>query len=390
LNSGPENMRLTFVLPPFSPKPIGGLRVIYEYCNRLVDHEYQVSIVHLLGLDGNALAGRGSLRHLASRIRRAVSPPNLWWQDLDRRIKVSHIPAHSLTRIPKGDAIFATAWTTARPVLESAVSNGVKFYFVQDFDPYIASKEILETTWRWPLKKITVSNWLRDRVLASGAPPEDTINIPNAIDHSRFRLLRGIADRPRQISMFYGSANYKTPEVGLAALELAKRQHPEIQVTAFGHGPRPEGPFSWVDYRRNLPESDLVRLYNDSQIFVCSSAAEGFALPPAEAAACGCAIVSTDCGGIREYAENESNALLSPPNDSRALAGNILRLLDDESLRQRFASAGLNRIQEFKWERSTRLLEDFIERSCAERDSRLSKGSHAGPSNHSLASKTKS
>ncbi|MGH9344907.1 MAG: glycosyltransferase [Terriglobia bacterium] len=77
--------------------------------------------------------------------------------------------------------------------------------------------------------------------------------------------------------------------------------------------------------------------------------------------ACGCAVASTDCGGIREYALHEVNALLSPSRDPRSLAGSILRLLDDDDLRQRIAQSGHERIQEFTWERSTTLLENYIQ-----------------------------
>ena len=70
--------------------------------------------------------------------------------------------------------------------------------------------------------------------------------------------------------------------------------------------------------------------------------------------------MTTDCGGNREYAEHEVTALLSPPRDPEALARNVLRLLDDDSLRQRLARAGYERIQEFTWEKSADLLAGFV------------------------------
>jgi len=88
--------------------------------------------------------------------------------------------------------------------------------------------------------------------------------------------------------------------------------------------------------------------------------AEGWHLPPAEAMACGCAVVSTDIGGVRDYAEHEKTALLSPPGDPEALTKNLLRLLEDDNLRIQLAKAGHKRIQEFTWDRSTDLLEQFL------------------------------
>jgi glycosyltransferase involved in cell wall biosynthesis len=128
-----------------------------------------------------------------------------------------------------------------------------------------------------------------------------------------------------------------------------------------------------MEYLRNLPETALVEIYNRCRVFVCSSLAEGFALPPAEAMACGCAVAMTDCGGNRDYAEHGMTALLSPPGNPEALAKNILRLLADDSLRVGLAQAGYARIREFTWERSADLLEGFILESvkgCSRRDAR--------------------
>ena len=161
--------------------------------------------------------------------------------------------------------------------------------------------------------------------------------------------------------MFFGNSSYKAPQDGISALEIAKQQYPDLEVVVFGQSEQKPGTIpSWASYSGNIPENDLISIYNESSIFICSSLAEGFAFPPAEAMACGCAVVSSDCGGIREYAEHEVTALLSPPGDPKALARNILRLLDDDKLRQKLAVAGRERIQAFTWEKSTDLLEAFI------------------------------
>ena len=173
-------------------------------------------------------------------------------------------------------------------------------------------------------------------------------------------MLCDIAARPRCISMFFSTAPYKAPGDAVRALEICKGQQPGIQAIVFGTGPRPDRLPPWMEYHQNVPEAELVRIYNQSSIFICSSLAEGFAFPPAEAMACGCAVVTTDCGGNREYAEHEVTALLSPPRDPEALARNVLRLLDDDSLRRRLARAGYERIQEFTWEKSADLLAGFV------------------------------
>lgn len=59
-----------------------------------------------------------------------------------------------------------------------------------------------------------------------------------------------------------------------------------------------------------------------ADIFVLSSAWEGFGLVVAEAMACERVVVATDCGGVKEVVGNAG--ILVPPKDSEALAAGII------------------------------------------------------------------
>jgi glycosyltransferase involved in cell wall biosynthesis len=96
-------------------------------------------------------------------------------------------------------------------------------------------------------------------------------------------------------------------------------------------------------------------------VFLAPSWTEGSPLPPAEAGACGCAVVATDIGGFREYIEDGVTGLLSPPKDPKALAENICRLLGDEPLRLQLARACNAKIRRLDWERSADQFENFLE-----------------------------
>lgn len=76
---------------------------------------------------------------------------------------------------------------------------------------------------------------------------------------------------------------------------------------------------------------DVPALMSACEVFVLSSAWEGFGLVVAEAMACKRVVVATDCGGVREVVGDAG--LLVPPRDSQALAsalGQALRLPVDE------------------------------------------------------------
>jgi glycosyltransferase involved in cell wall biosynthesis len=99
-----------------------------------------------------------------------------------------------------------------------------------------------------------------------------------------------------------------------------------------------------------VERDELVRLYNEAEVFVSPSLYEGFGLPAAEAMACGAPIVATTAGAYPEVIEDGTSGLLVPPGDARALADSIERVLGDRTLQQRLGIEGRRRIVEhFSW-----------------------------------------
>jgi glycosyltransferase involved in cell wall biosynthesis len=114
---------------------------------------------------------------------------------------------------------------------------------------------------------------------------------------------------------------------------------------------------------RTAPDDKaMAAFYNDCSIFLVPSRAEGFGLPALEAMACGTAVVSTDNGGVRDFASPGENLLLAPVGDAEAIAGQLARLIIDVALRRQVATAGLATAQEFSWDRSTDAFEDQLKK----------------------------
>lgn len=129
----------------------------------------------------------------------------------------------------------------------------------------------------------------------------------------------------------------------------------------FGAMPRgPEIP-EWIRYIANPDQASLVRdLYNRHAVYFGASLAEGWALPPAEAMACGCAFVGTDIGGFRDYASDGDPALLSPAGDRDGLLGNLVRITEDTMLRTRIQRRGTENIQRFTWTAAGSAIEAYF------------------------------
>lgn len=358
-------MRIAFILQGYPWTPTGGARVVYEYANQLVARGHEVTVVHPRRLPNWSSPPPGGLyrrlRRMAGHLRNLILAPRVEWQPIDNRVRMQYVPEALPRHVPDGDAVVATWWPTAELVLQYPPSKGHKFYLIQHYETWDGAQERLEATWQAPLSKVVISSWLYDKGLELGVLPEEMTYIPNGIDHARFRLLRPIETRPRRIVMMHSRQEWKGSRDGVDALELARREFPTLRAVLFGTRRRPQWLPGWIDYSLNPPQRVLIEgLYNGSSVCLCPSWKEGWCLPPMEAMACGCAVVATDNGGIREYAKDEVTALLSPPKYPEALAKNLLRLLQDEGLRIRLAEAGHQRIQEFSWARSADLLERVL------------------------------
>ena len=83
-------------------------------------------------------------------------------------------------------------------------------------------------------------------------------------------------------------------------------------------------------------------------------------MPIGEAMICGAAVACTDNKGYLEMAKDGETALVSPIKDSKALAENIIRLINDDELRHRIAANGNRFIQRFTWDESYAKLKSIL------------------------------
>lgn len=90
---------------------------------------------------------------------------------------------------------------------------------------------------------------------------------------------------------------------------------------------------------RDQPPAALSKLYNTADIFCLPSHAEGMANVVIEGMSSGLAVITTTVGGHPEIIETGVNGILVPPQQSALLASELLKLLNDKSMRERMGAA---------------------------------------------------
>ena len=101
----------------------------------------------------------------------------------------------------------------------------------------------------------------------------------------------------------------------------------------------------------NGPVEDVVKVYQDSSIFILSSRFEGFGLVLVEAMACGLPVVSFDCpAGPDEIITDGVDGLIVPFGDVHALAEKLMSLMSDEDQRKRLGQQARQTVQRYDME----------------------------------------
>ena len=95
-----------------------------------------------------------------------------------------------------------------------------------------------------------------------------------------------------------------------------------------------------IDIRTRVDEAHKVALLESAHMLVAPSRYEGFGIPPIEAMAAGCAVITTDCAAGNEIVTHMETGLLTRYNDPSDLADAVLRLLRDDRLRDALVERG--------------------------------------------------
>jgi len=101
-----------------------------------------------------------------------------------------------------------------------------------------------------------------------------------------------------------------------------------------------------------VPDEDLPALISLADVFAFPSLYEGFGLPPLEAMACGCPVVTSNTSSLPEVVGNAG--IMVNPYDTDSLARAIGQVLTSSELRDNMIRKGLEQAKKFSWEKTAK------------------------------------
>lgn len=116
---------------------------------------------------------------------------------------------------------------------------------------------------------------------------------------------------------------------------------------------------SQVHWLGRLDDEALAALLGDSLCLAFPSLTEGFGLPPLEALALGCPVVSSDAASLVEVCGDA--ALYANPFQPAAWLAQILKLRSNETFRAALVSKGRARAKVFSWTRSAQRYAELMQ-----------------------------
>jgi glycosyltransferase involved in cell wall biosynthesis len=230
--------------------------------------------------------------------------------------------------LPDADVVVATWWQTAPWVWQLARSKGAKAFFIQHYEIWSGYPKHVDAAWRLPLHKIVISRWLKE--LAKDKFGDGDVSlVPNSVDMNQFNAApRGKQQKPT-VGLLYNSTWFKGCEIALKAIEIARQAIPELELVVFGQEqirrwmPLPTG----VQYLINPPQESIRDIYARCDVWLCGSRSEGFHLPPLEAMACRCPVVSSKVGGPMDIIDEGKNGFLVDTENPETLADRLVKVL---------------------------------------------------------------
>jgi glycosyltransferase involved in cell wall biosynthesis len=325
-------MRIAYLLA--DTELSGGTRVIVAQADALVARGIDVTLI----TTGAPLTWRRSSAH--------------WvyvggWQEVDAR---------------EFDFVIGTFWTTVRAAYDLAPDRAVHLSqgYEGSFTAYAEVKEAIDSVYRLPIPKLTVSSPLvehcrrfSDDVTCIGQIVDDDFFQPHPRRHGTCRvLLSGQAE-----------GDMKGIDLGYAAARHARERGAPFDLIRVSPWQPAKGESADLasEFHVGIDTPSMARLLASCDLFIGPNRhQEGFGLPAAEALASGVPAVLSAIPSYLSWDAAHDYAVFAPEENIEAIGDGIVALVADSGLRERLAKRGREVAEQFRSEKVGERLERYF------------------------------
>lgn len=201
----------------------------------------------------------------------------------------------------------------------------------------------------------------RSQLINLGINPEKIVVIHNGVNTDIFAPAKSVSDK-KQILWIGKYVPGKGVEYLIRGFQLFSQDHPDYQLVMVGRGPLKDtyiemiqelGIAEKIIFKDFVPNSDLPRYYQESQIFVLPSLEEGVPRTILEAMSCGVPVVCTRLPQLVDIVSG--SGLLVPTKDPQAIADALSQVVSDPTFSLSLGENGRKRVlSDYSWEDTVR------------------------------------
>ena len=318
--------RVAWLVPDFV-EGYGGHRTIFQNMNELVRNGYACDL-YIVELS----FGQRSPRVIYDEIIK-------YYGNFRGDIYIGQ----KLLDVKKYDAVVATSWNTAKPVMKTNVDR--KLYFIQDYEPWFfpMSEEFLlaNSTYGYGLTGISIGRWLANKIMNEFGAKMASFDFCADLDIYK----RNNKDKKENAICFIYQPfkPRRCANVGLKALQIVQKLRPDVDIYLYG-SQKVKISNIRVKHLGVISTDECNKLYNKCKVGLCISATNPSRIP-FEMMASGLPVVDI-YGENTIYDFPEDGCLLAEPSPE-AIATAILKLLDDDGLRLKMSRDGAKYMKQF-------------------------------------------
>jgi glycosyltransferase involved in cell wall biosynthesis len=337
-------MKIAFILPGGGRS--GGVKCTVKVANGLLRKGHRVRLL----VNKGGRSPRTKLRDLWLRARYTCS--NDWLHLFKGPVeRFSDIRKYTFEN---KEIVVASGWWAGAEVRRLNQNGIIKVHHVRSM---LKNADQMRAAWGENVPKIVVASYLQE-VIEQMCGQKVCAIIPDGMDAAEFYPSVQESER-NGVGTIYGQGYHKDPKTVVKVLENLRTSRPEIPQRVFSLNRKPKDIPREIYHR--LPSLEKAReIYSRSLVWFLGSYSEGFGLPVLEAMACGCAVVSTSCGGPQDIIKNGENGFLVKVGEVEQIVNRVKMLLDEGELRQRFVENSKETLRKFSWESSIDKLEETL------------------------------